>query len=299
VSIKSAVRRWAAFALMAGVGLWAIAGHGFEAGKPGLWHVEGPSGSIYLMGSVHVLDQANPWTTPEIDAAFQESRCLALEIDLGSAAPMTIAAKLRGVGQYDPDGPGLEQHVSDETYQRFRNVVGDLSVSPESLDRFRPWLVGIILTSVIADKLGYSEQNGVDTYFMTRAEAVKTPIVGLESLDDQIAVLSDTGEETDDEALGDVLDDVAREPAMIKAVADAWRHGDLDAIAKKVAEAFANHPEEYDRLIGQRNRHWLPKLDKMLTAGRHCFVVVGAGHLVGKDSLLTLLKDAGYTVTRE
>jgi len=299
VSIKSLLGRWAAAGLAAGLGLWTVAGHGVEAGAPGLWHVEGPNGGLYLMGSVHVLDEAEAWVTPRIDEAFRDSRCLALEIDLDTVHPETIAARLRGAGQYDSDEPGLEQHVSDATYQRFQNVAADLALSPESLDRFRPWLVGIILSSLVTNRLGYSEQYGVDTYFLNRAQETETPVLGLETLDDQVAVLSDTGDDTDDTVLDDVLDAVAREPGMIKAIAKAWRHGDLEMIAKTVDDAFADDPGEYDRLIGHRNHRWLPKLEKLLDKGRHCFVVVGAGHLVGKASLLTLLKDAGYRVTRE
>jgi uncharacterized protein len=293
------LKRLAAAGLVAGLAAWPAPGHADGNGAPGLWHVTGPKGSIYLMGSVHVLTEADSWMTASIDAAFKQSQCLALEIDLATIPPETISARLRAVGQYDPRAGGLKDHVSDKTYQRFLATMQDLALSPESLDSYRPWLVSLIISSVITDTLGYEDRYGVDYSFMTRAQATKMPIMGLETLDDQVAALSASDGETDDEILGEVLDSVGREPSTIKTVAEAWRRGDMETIAKKIDEELADEPMDYDRLIGRRNRHWLPELEKMLKTGRHCFVVVGAGHLVGKASLLTLLIDAGYTVTRE
>ena len=270
-----------------------------DAGNPGLWQVTGPKGSLHIMGSVHVLTKSDSWMTYPINEAFSGSQCLALEIDLATIPAEEIGASLREAGQYPPDQDGLEQHVSDETYARFRDTAAKLAISSESLDRFRPWLIGLVLDSVITQALGYQDQYGVDVYFMNRAKASGLPTVGLESLEDQVKVLSESDGLTDDEALADVLDTLEKTPSLIKVLAGAWREGDMATIEKKVTEEFSDMPEDYDRLIAQRNRHWLPELEKMLNTGRNCFIVVGAAHLVGDASVLKLLKAAGYTVTRQ
>jgi uncharacterized protein YbaP (TraB family) len=283
-------------ALCIGLGMGAGAA---DAGSPGLWQVTGPKGSLHIMGSVHVLTQSDSWMTRPINTAFLKSQCLALEIDLATIPAEQIGGALREAGQYPPDQGGLEQHVSGETYARFRDVAAKLAISPESLDRFRPWLVGLVLDSVITRALGYQDQYGVDVYFMNRAKASGLPTVGLESLEDQVKVLSESDGSTDDEVLTDVLDTLEKTPSLIKVLAGAWREGDMATIEKKVAEEFADMPEDYDRLIAQRNKHWLPELEKMLDTGRNCFIVVGAAHLVGNASVLKLLRQAGYTVTRQ
>ena len=54
----------------------------------------------------------------------------------------------------------------------------------------------------------------------------------------------------------------------------------------------------YETLLVGRNRRWVPQIEACLAAQR-CFVVVGAAHLVGPDSVVAMLKAKGYTVTQQ
>ena len=55
-------------------------------------------------------------------------------------------------------------------------------------------------------------------------------------------------------------------------------------------------PELYQRLIVERNRAWLPKIESFLSQNENYLVVVGAGHLAGKNGLIEMLKAKSYTV---
>jgi len=50
------------------------------------------------------------------------------------------------------------------------------------------------------------------------------------------------------------------------------------------------------KLLLDRNRAWIPKLEEFLKSDKAVLVVVGAGHLVGKDSVVELLTAKGYKV---
>jgi tetratricopeptide (TPR) repeat protein len=52
-----------------------------------------------------------------------------------------------------------------------------------------------------------------------------------------------------------------------------------------------------EMLFKRRNRAWIPALEKLAVTG-HAFVAVGAGHLVGPDGVVALLRAKGYKVTR-
>jgi uncharacterized protein len=294
---------WRAGLLAAGLGLgltiFACQSGAAEAGGPGLWRATGPKGSLHVMGSIHILTETDNWIDRPIEKAFRNSECLALEIDLAAHSRDEINEAFRVVGLYDDGSGGLDAHVSEATYARFVRASADLSIAPESLNSFEPWFVGLLLNTSVTHSLGYSDAYGVEQIFLKMALETRKPVLGLETLTDQVAVLSDNAGETDDQILSEALDAVTRLPQLTKIVAEAWRHGDMDTIGRTVADEFADHPGEYDRLIGRRNRAWLPHLEEMLETGRHCMVVVGAGHLVGESSLLTLLENAGYAVTRE
>ena len=54
----------------------------------------------------------------------------------------------------------------------------------------------------------------------------------------------------------------------------------------------------YQRLLVDRNKAWLPKLEVLFARPRPAFVVVGAAHLVGTDGLIAMLRAKGYTITQ-
>ncbi len=57
-----------------------------------------------------------------------------------------------------------------------------------------------------------------------------------------------------------------------------------------------DYPKLYKKLLADRNEQWVKTLTKWLNDGEDVFVVVGAAHLVGKESVVQLLKDKGFKV---
>jgi hypothetical protein len=55
-------------------------------------------------------------------------------------------------------------------------------------------------------------------------------------------------------------------------------------------DSYREFPAFGERLIGRRNRNWIPKIEGYLRSGQTCFVVVGVGHMGGPDGLLSLLR---------
>jgi uncharacterized protein YbaP (TraB family) len=46
----------------------------------------------------------------------------------------------------------------------------------------------------------------------------------------------------------------------------------------------------------QRNNNWLPKIKNMLKEPGTEYILVGVGHLIGPDGILTRLEKDGYKV---
>jgi uncharacterized protein YbaP (TraB family) len=59
---------------------------------------------------------------------------------------------------------------------------------------------------------------------------------------------------------------------------------------------FKQEPRLYQRLLVERNRAWLTKIEALFDRQGRAFVVVGAAHLVGPDGLLAMLTAKGFTV---
>jgi uncharacterized protein YbaP (TraB family) len=55
-------------------------------------------------------------------------------------------------------------------------------------------------------------------------------------------------------------------------------------------------PKTLKALLTDRNQNWIKDIDKMFTDNDREFVLVGVAHLVGRNSVLDLLKTKGYSV---
>ena len=61
-------------------------------------------------------------------------------------------------------------------------------------------------------------------------------------------------------------------------------------------DSMRKYPVIYKKFLTDRNERWVPKIEEQLRSGKDVFVVVGAGHLVGTNGVVELLKKKGYTV---
>lgn len=65
-----------------------------------------------------------------------------------------------------------------------------------------------------------------------------------------------------------------------------------------IQEAQSQDPQSYQTLFVERNQNWIPQIEALFNNKEKELVLVGAGHLAGKDSVLALLRAKGYTVSK-
>jgi len=57
-------------------------------------------------------------------------------------------------------------------------------------------------------------------------------------------------------------------------------------------------PALYQSLLVARNRKWIARIEALLNDDKNYLVIVGTGHLVGRDSVIDLLKKDGVGATQ-
>ena len=70
----------------------------------------------------------------------------------------------------------------------------------------------------------------------------------------------------------------------------------VDQRSALVLSELKQEPLLYQRLLVDRNKNWLPKIEALFSRRGHALVVAGAAHLVGPDGVVEMLKARGYTV---
>jgi uncharacterized protein YbaP (TraB family) len=99
--------------------------------------------------------------------------------------------------------------------------------------------------------------------------------------------------------LRSTIEDLDTQTQNVKTMADAWAKGDTEVLEKLLLGAMKTSPELYKRMLVDRNANWVSAIDTCITNKTPCFVVVGAAHLVGPDSLVAMLQKKGYTVEQQ
>jgi len=230
-----------------------------------------------------------------IEQAFGDSTKLVLEVNLDSlnspdAQQMILSKALL------PEGKTLNEILSPATYQTVRQKVEALGLDIEALKRMKPWFLSLSLVAMKMQQLGYNAQHGVDRHFFERARKAKKEVLGLETADFQINLLDSLPAKTQEESLLQTLKELDQFETEFEQLVRAWAAGHEKQLDNLLLESFKEYPDVYAKLISERNRNWLPKIESHFQGGNKTLVVVGAAHLVGRDGVVELLKRKGYSV---
>lgn len=262
-----------------------------------MWKVEKDGSTVYMLGSIHVANEAMYPLRDEIMDAFMESDHLALEIDFTKEEDLT--AFIESISKYQ-DGTSLAHHVSTETYQYVTELLTDLEIPTSGLDQYKPWFASLILDSIRREDSEYKAELGIDEFFMNLAEKSELPIIGLESSQSQLNMFNNFSDRIQEEMLLGSIISFYVEEEPVADLSDMWIEGDEDMLTEMAVQTQKGDAEYYKAMLQDRNVLMAEKIDAFLKDGKNetYFVVVGALHMVGEHGLVTLLEGKGYTVTR-
>jgi uncharacterized protein YbaP (TraB family) len=277
------------------VGLWlgagpvhAQEGSGEQISAPLLWQVDGPAGPSYLFGTIHMGIAAEGTLPPVVWDRLAQCHTLVTEADIRSLDPMTTLNLVTL-----PEGQSASALIDPVTWAA---LVAELSAQfPEPLlHRFQPWFIATLLTIRL-----FPQTTPMEDDFLTRAEAAGQTLLFLETLEEQMGFLNTQPLEPVLLDLRELVTDRPTAVAQIEALLGAYRSGDVEALSTAffVPETLAIHLPMYEHIIYQRNRNWIESMVPWLNTGGY-FIAVGAGHLLGEQSVLRMLEQRGFRISR-
>jgi len=290
--------------LVAGQGRWVVfllavvlaAGPQNVFARSFLWSVSSPAATVFLLGSIHLAKPDLYPLAPEIEQAFEHADKLVVEANLSAAGPDFQLTILQD-GLY-PGDETIADHVDPETLTLLKNYLAKNELPFESMAKMRPGMLLLTLTSLKMMSLGYSPELGIDVHFIRKARQQNKPILELESLQQQLALV--LGFDNDDLLLKHTLYSLDQMGASVEELFTAWKTGNAARINALMREdVLTDHPEfkpVMKRMITDRNIAMAARISEFLQAGGRYFVVVGAGHLVGSDGILALLRQQGFSI---
>jgi uncharacterized protein len=267
---------------------------------PALWKVTDDDSSVWLFGSVHILDANVEWRTPAFDAALAGADQVYFELLLNSAGlgELTQIAAVKGFLPPDQTLSGL---LSKDQNKRLDQVLGKLGLDRAFIEPMRPWMAGLMISTFAMQQSGEAGaatfQSGVESQL--QAEVADERERGLETPAEQMEILSTGTVEEQAAALMDTIAQLDQANAAFGGVIDAWLAGDMDSVqAEIVASVGTLDSPQYQLLITDRNRRWTGKIVELLDEDIEAMIVVGAAHLAGPVGLPALLAEETFTVER-
>ncbi len=257
-----------------------------------LWRVSGnglanPSylfGTFHLMGSEYIDSLAN------VKAKFDSSTTLVgeLVLDNSMTPKIMMAATMQDTV--------LRDLLTEEAYRLTSDWLKELGgVDLKMLDRFNPSMVQILIVTLIQQKLNGKAVVPMDLHFQNLARDTKK-LIGLETFEEQADVMfrsSSYGQQA--QQLTEFVSKRDSSITSLIAMNRMYRAQELNALMTMFSESSYSTAEK-DALLDNRNKNWMTKLPEIFEGGS-CFVAVGALHLPGENGLVSLLRNAGYTVT--
>ncbi len=258
-----------------------------------LWRFDTGASTVYLAGSIHVMKASLLPLPKQFDAAFRHANKLVVEVNTNNLSSKV----LRDVfGRYAllPTGQTLASVLDPATFTTLTAHLQSQAIALSSVASLKPAVLATQLAVARLNALGYLQEFGLEQHFI--GAVGDRPILELETLEEQLAVLTSPPMPVQDEILSDTLDQMATIDSLISAMIAAWLSGndlefrrlfDLQSGDSPQIQAFMR------RLLEDRNVRMAANVTTYLTTPGTTFVLVGAAHLIGPKGIVALLRARG------
>lgn len=238
---------------------------------------------------------------PTVKAALQQSDSIALEVNL-----LDTAAIKDAIGGRKADPAARDKLLSGERGERLARQMTLACLNDEikaRLGLLQPIMQVAALGALSVRADGLYPDFGIDMFLSSYARSVSKPVVGLETIADQMKLLrgnaASAQAEQIDLALKQLESGKARQ--QILELAEAWARSDHDKLAHYAdwcdCLRFAAEQRQWKRIVDDRNPGIADGIERLHASGKRVFGAVGAMHMFGPQGLPDLLAQRGFTVT--
>ena len=295
-----------------------------EGLTPLMWLVTAPDGqTMYLFGSIHAgTEDIYPLPDTIMDA-FYSCDYLAVEVDIVAFQRNFAAQTKMAVSMLYNDGRTIEDEIDAELLERARVLIEELDISEgipvKMFDMYKPAMWISLFEVAAVEMAGLDAKYGLDEFFLREARKQGMKILEIESIEEQLAMLLGFSEPLQNFMFAQALEVELGAEALVE-LYEQWKRGDEEAITSDLKQVlddsfYEEHKEEFedydeflllvelidefnDGLLTQRDIGMAEAAMQYMAEGKNVFYVVGLAHFLGENSVVDLLRKAGYTVER-
>jgi len=272
-----------------------------------LWKVEKPGvGPSFLFGTMHVTDPRVTEMPQAARAAFDQAGTVVIEtIEILDPAKAQAALLTRPELTMFTDGTTLTSLLNEEETEIISAELSRRGIPIALVSRMKPWMIAGLVALPACEMARKAEGvEFLDIKIATSARDEGKQLLGLESIGEQMQAMADLPIEFHIRGLVETIKLADLMPDIMATMTDLYLEGEIAQIMPVVLAAGPEELEDdasgyaafEERIVRMRNHVMAGRAAPILDAG-NAFIAVGALHLPGKEGLVALLQDAGFTVT--
>jgi hypothetical protein len=276
-------------------------------GKGRLWKLEKPGvAPSWLFGTMHVTDP-RVVTMPEAARdAFDTADTVVIEtIDILDPAKAQAALLSRPELTMFTDGSTLVSFLDEADAQLVEEELARRGIPLALVSRMKPWMIAGMLAMPPCELERKNEGAAfLDVRIAEDARAEGKTLRGLESIGEQMTAMADLPMEFHVRGLVETIRLADLMPDIMATMTELYLEGEIALIMPTIMAAGPETDEGdtdgyaqfEERIVLMRNRVMAERAAPILAEG-NAFIAVGALHLPGEEGLVSLLRDAGYTIS--
>ncbi|WP_420408003.1 TraB/GumN family protein [Hoeflea sp.] len=276
-------------------------------GKGRLWKVEKPGvAPSWLFGTMHVTDPRVVTMPEAADEAFDAADTVVIEtIDILDPAKAQAALLSRPELTMFTDGNTLVSFLDETDARLVEEELARRGIPLALVSRMKPWMIAGMLAMPPCEMARKNEGAAfLDVRIVEDARAEGKTLLGLESIGEQMTAMADLPMEFHVRGLVETIRLADLMPDIMATMTELYLEGEIALIMPTIMAAGPEtgegdtdgYAQFEERIVLMRNRVMAERAAPILAEG-NAFIAVGALHLPGEEGLVSLLRDAGYTIS--
>ena len=255
-----------------------------------LWEItgRGSTDTSYLYGTIHIRDKRVFNLGDSTYYAINHSKALFGELNLHDKT----AIKKHASELWMPAGTTLQSLISAEDYALVKKYCKKhIGIYALFMNMIKP----IFVSSIISENLLKKEKKKpLDMYLQDYASKQGKSVGGIETFEEQIAVLNMLSLQKQADMLVEQVKNIEEEKKMMEYMLQLYLSESLDSLDLLVQEDTIS--QDFDEaMLDKRNKVMVSRMEAQIRT-QPTFFAVGAAHLGGEKGLIMLLRKKGYTV---
>lgn len=265
-----------------------------------LWRIE-RDGVVpsYLFGTMHVTDPRVLNLPAPVADVLDHADSLTIEVVMSPLDMVRLS-----LAMFLTDGRTLESIVGADTFAAIVAAAAPYGMPESALSVMRPWGATLVLSSPPEEfRRTAAGERALDLVLEDRMRALGRPVYGLETVDEQIAILNDQPEDRQVAMLRQAVISHPKIEVMFARLLQAYQARNVyrflaESMEQTTGEDRALTEAFLEIAVNARNQRMVDRMADRLAEG-NALIAIGALHLPGERGALTLLASQGWRITRE